>query len=231
METRVEGGAIFTCETCSLSTPFTYFGQKPPNTRAIVQVKPYIYCQLKSLNASAHLRLQFIPPSPLLILSRLLEESYVLKDPFSPDREKFIVLGSSCTVCSKVVCVGTVCSFDFNHVRDRFLTLDYDGVVCHFFHVTLVSSLYHLRVNLLHVISVCFQECSLFYTRRFCLPCVRENLDQFPQQIQVELAKKKAPLHTQTQQGGCSLRTCSLKGIDADKNTCFTCVHNQIAQI
>ncbi|XP_042562865.1 cysteine-rich DPF motif domain-containing protein 1 [Clupea harengus] len=112
METRVEGGAIFTCETCSLSTPFTYFGQKPPNTRAIV----------------------------------LLEESYVLKDPFSPDREKFIVLGSSCTVCSKVVCVGT--------------------------------------------------ECSLFYTRRFCLPCVRENLDQFPQQIQVELAKKKAPLHT-----------------------------------
>lgn len=27
---------IFTCELCGLNTPFTYYGQKPPNTRAIV---------------------------------------------------------------------------------------------------------------------------------------------------------------------------------------------------
>ncbi|XP_063072960.1 cysteine-rich DPF motif domain-containing protein 1 [Engraulis encrasicolus] len=111
----ITGGAVrgtFICELCGLTTPFSYFGQKPPNTRAIV----------------------------------LLEESFVLKDPFSPDREKFIVLGSCCTVCQKPVCVGT--------------------------------------------------ECSLFYTKRFCLPCVREHLDQFPQQIQTELAKKKPPSHT-----------------------------------
>lgn len=44
----------------------------------------------------------------MLILFRLLEESYVLKDPFSPDKDKFIILGSSCTLCGKVVCVGTV---------------------------------------------------------------------------------------------------------------------------
>lgn len=113
MESIVEGSArgMFMCEICGMSTPFTFFGQKPPNTRAIV----------------------------------LLEESYVLKDPFSPDKDKFIILGSSCTLCRKVVCVGT--------------------------------------------------DCSLFYTKRFCLSCVRENLDQFPQQIQAELAKK-APHHT-----------------------------------
>lgn len=48
----------------------------------------------------------------MLVLFRLLEESYVLKDPFSPDKDKFIVLGSSCTLCRKVVCVGTVGSSD-----------------------------------------------------------------------------------------------------------------------
>ncbi|XP_028809913.1 cysteine-rich DPF motif domain-containing protein 1 [Denticeps clupeoides] len=101
------GGGEFSCRLCGLSTPFSYFGQKPPNTRAVV----------------------------------LLEESYVMKDPFSPDKEKFLVLGSSCSLCAKSVCVGT--------------------------------------------------DCSLFYTRRFCLPCVKERLDQFPQQIQAEVAKKK----------------------------------------
>lgn len=27
---------IFTCQLCNLSCPFSYYGQKPPNTRAIV---------------------------------------------------------------------------------------------------------------------------------------------------------------------------------------------------
>ncbi|XP_071780560.2 cysteine-rich DPF motif domain-containing protein 1 [Centroberyx gerrardi] len=97
----------FTCQLCGLSTPFTYHGQKPPNTRAIV----------------------------------LLEECFVTKDPFSPDKEKFLVLGSNCSLCSSSVCVGS--------------------------------------------------DCSLFYTKRFCMQCVNKHLDQFPPQIQAELAKKK----------------------------------------
>ncbi|XP_070710188.1 cysteine-rich DPF motif domain-containing protein 1 [Pempheris klunzingeri] len=97
----------FTCHLCGLSSPFTYYGQKPPNTRAIV----------------------------------LLEECFVTKDPFSPDKEKFLVLGSSCSLCSTSVCVGS--------------------------------------------------DCSLFYTKRFCMRCVNKHLDQFPHQIQAELAKKK----------------------------------------
>nr|XP_046234662.1 cysteine-rich DPF motif domain-containing protein 1 [Scatophagus argus] len=98
---------IFTCLLCDLSSPFTYFGQKPPNTRAIV----------------------------------LLEECFVTKDPFSPDKEKFLVLGSNCSLCNMRVCVGS--------------------------------------------------DCSLFYTKRFCMQCVNKHLDQFPHQIQAELAKKK----------------------------------------
>lgn len=35
------------------------------------------------------------------------------------------------------------------------------------------------------------QDCSLFYTKRFCMQCVTKHLDQFPHQIQAELAKKK----------------------------------------
>ncbi|KAM6895247.1 cysteine-rich DPF motif domain-containing protein 1 [Xenentodon cancila] len=97
----------FICHLCGLSTTFTYYGQKPPNTRAIV----------------------------------LLEESFVTKDPFTPDRERFLVLGSNCRRCGLGVCVGP--------------------------------------------------DCSLFYTRRFCMRCVNEHLDQFPHQIQAELAKKK----------------------------------------
>ncbi|XP_015253220.1 PREDICTED: cysteine-rich DPF motif domain-containing protein 1 [Cyprinodon variegatus] len=99
--------STFCCQLCGLSSPFTYYGQKPPNTRAIV----------------------------------LLEECFVAKDPFSPEKEKFLVLGSTCSLCNICVCVGP--------------------------------------------------DCSLFYTKRFCMKCVNRHLDHFPQQIQAELAKKK----------------------------------------
>ncbi|CAK6949833.1 cysteine-rich DPF motif domain-containing protein 1 isoform X1 [Scomber scombrus] len=62
----------FTCQLCGLTSPFTYYGQKPPNTRAIV----------------------------------LLEECFMTKDPFCPEKEKFLVLGSNCSLCSMCVCVG-----------------------------------------------------------------------------------------------------------------------------
>lgn len=42
-------------------------------------------------------------------LSRsLLEEGYVMKDPFTPDKDRFLILGSRCSVCSRLVCVGPV---------------------------------------------------------------------------------------------------------------------------
>ncbi|KAF6119535.1 hypothetical protein HJG60_010023 [Phyllostomus discolor] len=74
---------------------------------------------------------------PLLPRS-LLEESFVTKDPFTPDKDRFLVLGSRCSVCSRL-------------------------------------------------------ECSLFYSKRFCLPCVQENVHAFPQEIRHDLEKRKVP--------------------------------------
>ncbi|XP_073423796.1 cysteine-rich DPF motif domain-containing protein 1 isoform X1 [Dendrobates tinctorius] len=98
---------IFECQLCRLSVPYSYFGQKPPNTRSII----------------------------------LLEECYVTRDPFMPDKEKFLILGSPCSLCQRVVCVST--------------------------------------------------DCSLFYSKRFCLPCVTKNKDAFPPEIQQDLDKRK----------------------------------------
>ncbi|NXJ16983.1 CDPF1 protein, partial [Odontophorus gujanensis] len=97
----------FKCQLCGLTAPYTYYGQKPPNSHSVV----------------------------------ILEDSYVMKDPFTPDKEKFLVLGSLCSLCRRTVCVGT--------------------------------------------------ECSLFYTKRFCLPCVNENLRAFPLEIQEDMDKRK----------------------------------------
>ncbi|XP_041111220.1 cysteine-rich DPF motif domain-containing protein 1 [Polyodon spathula] len=110
MESSGEGNAqgVFGCELCGLSTPFSYYGQKPPNTSSIV----------------------------------FLEECYVMKDPFSPEKEKFLVIGSHCSLCRKRVCVGT--------------------------------------------------ECGLFYTKRFCMQCIKVHLEEFPQEVQQELIKRKS---------------------------------------
>ncbi|KAG8579867.1 hypothetical protein GDO81_011078 [Engystomops pustulosus] len=72
----------------------------------------------------------------------LLEECYVMRDPFLPDKDKFLILGSPCSLCGRVVCVGA--------------------------------------------------DCSLFYSKRFCLPCVTKNIDSFPAEIQQDLDKRKA---------------------------------------
>lgn len=47
---------------------------------------------------------QLCVPSP----HSLLEESYIMKDPFSSDKARFLVLGSRCSVCGRLVCVGPV---------------------------------------------------------------------------------------------------------------------------
>ncbi|XP_057342269.1 cysteine-rich DPF motif domain-containing protein 1 isoform X2 [Manis pentadactyla] len=87
-----------------------------------------------------------------LLSCSLLEESYVMKDPFTPDKDRFLILGSRCTLCSRLVCVGP--------------------------------------------------ECSLFYSKRFCLPCVQEHIDAFPQEIRQDLEKRKVPSKRHSSQPG-----------------------------
>ncbi|NXY31165.1 CDPF1 protein, partial [Pomatorhinus ruficollis] len=71
----------------------------------------------------------------------LVEEAYVMKDPFTPDKDKFLIAESHCSLCGRAVCVGT--------------------------------------------------DCSLFYSKSFCLPCVKENLKAFPLKIQEDMDKRK----------------------------------------
>ncbi|NXD16854.1 CDPF1 protein, partial [Nothocercus nigrocapillus] len=108
------------------------------DSRKEVQPKGEFKCQLCDLTAPYTYYGQN-PPNTCSIV--LLEESYVMKDPFTPDNDTFLILGSHCSLCSRLVCVGT--------------------------------------------------ECSLFYSKRFCLPCVNENLEAFPFEIQEDMNKRK----------------------------------------
>lgn len=46
------------------------------------------------------------------------------------------------------------------------------------------------------------QECSLFYSKRFCLPCVQENVEAFPQEIRQDLERRKRPSKKPASQPG-----------------------------
>uniref|UniRef100_A0A8I3NAD7 Cysteine-rich DPF motif domain-containing protein 1 n=2 Tax=Canis lupus familiaris TaxID=9615 RepID=A0A8I3NAD7_CANLF len=114
--------------------------------QALVRSIP-CYCQASGNGGSGRSDLWRHLPS-----CSLLEESYVMKDPFTPDKDRFLVLGSRCSLCSRLVCVSP--------------------------------------------------ECSLFYSKRFCLPCVRDNMDAFPQEIRQDLEKRKAPSKRPASQPG-----------------------------
>ncbi|XP_065801539.1 cysteine-rich DPF motif domain-containing protein 1 isoform X1 [Muntiacus reevesi] len=62
-------------------------------------------CQLCALTAPYSYKGQQPPDCQSVVL---LEESYVTRDPFTPDRGRFLILGSRCSVCSRLVCVGPV---------------------------------------------------------------------------------------------------------------------------
>ncbi|XP_028584460.1 cysteine-rich DPF motif domain-containing protein 1 isoform X1 [Podarcis muralis] len=89
------------------------------------------------------------PPNAACVT--LLEECYVMKDPFTSDKDKFLILGSQCSLCCKHVCVGT--------------------------------------------------DCSLFYAKRFCLPCLKLHLNEFPVEIRQDLEKKTHSQHQSSKKG------------------------------
>ncbi|XP_005092263.1 cysteine-rich DPF motif domain-containing protein 1 [Aplysia californica] len=77
------------------------------------------------------------PPFAKNIL--MLEDCYVMKDPFSTSGG-FISVGGMCSLCARNVCMANTCS--------------------------------------------------LFYTQRFCLNCVADRLEEFPQEIQQEVSQR-----------------------------------------
>ncbi|XP_067325033.1 cysteine-rich DPF motif domain-containing protein 1 isoform X2 [Anolis sagrei] len=115
---KTQRQGTFECELCGLTAPYSYFGQKPPNSYS----------------------------------AALLEECYVMTDPFTSDKDKFLILGSQCSLCHKCVCVGT--------------------------------------------------DCSLFYSKRFCLPCVNLHIQEFPSEIKQDLKKKTHSLSSKKGDSG-----------------------------
>ena len=58
--------------------------------------------------AAESLSAEVQPSRPHFLSCSLLEESYVMRDPFTPDKGRFLIVGSRCSMCSKLVCVGPV---------------------------------------------------------------------------------------------------------------------------
>ncbi|NXD96710.1 CDPF1 protein, partial [Chaetorhynchus papuensis] len=97
-----------------------------------VQTPGEFKCELWELSAPYTYYGQMPPNSHLIVL---LEEAYIMKDPFTPDRISSSSLG---------------------------------------------------------LIAVCVAEqCVLFYSKRFHLPCVKEKLKAFPLEIQEDVDKRK----------------------------------------
>ncbi|XP_059742553.1 cysteine-rich DPF motif domain-containing protein 1 isoform X3 [Bos taurus] len=70
-------------------------------------------CQLCALTAPYSYQGRQPPDSQSVVL---LEESYVMRDPFTPDKGRFLVVGSRCSMCGRLVCVGPVRRLRFGEV-------------------------------------------------------------------------------------------------------------------
>lgn len=102
----------FLCSSCNMHEKCHYFGRTPPFANQI----------------------------------EFFEDCYVMKDPFSNQPTKlisksdyFLVLGSECSSCKKVVCKDI--------------------------------------------------ECSIYYKLSYCLTCAKENIKQFPIEVQGKISK------------------------------------------
>ncbi|XP_033745118.1 cysteine-rich DPF motif domain-containing protein 1-like [Pecten maximus] len=51
--------------------------------------------------------------------------------------------------------------------------------------ITLGSHCHHCKLSF-----CCSPNCSIFYSKRFCLDCVEQNIDEFPREIQQEVLRK-----------------------------------------
>ncbi|NXE40179.1 CDPF1 protein, partial [Ptilorrhoa leucosticta] len=69
-----------------------------------VQTAGEFKCELCELSALYTYYGQ-MPPNSRLFFYRLFEEACVIKDPFTPDKDKFLIAGSHCRLCSRAVCV------------------------------------------------------------------------------------------------------------------------------
>ncbi|XP_050413578.1 cysteine-rich DPF motif domain-containing protein 1 [Patella vulgata] len=134
----------------------------------------------------------------------LLEEAYLMKDPFTSDAG-LIILGAHCSICKKCVCLTGISEQwwftnqgsqvqcwprKFPQVAGRetsqgpdqeTATSHLDGTQNQGLYVKKTIDNWNLPTS-----SQKRYMCSLFYTKRFCMECVYSNINEFPLEIQEE---------------------------------------------
>ncbi|XP_039210521.1 cysteine-rich DPF motif domain-containing protein 1 isoform X1 [Crotalus tigris] len=185
----------FECQLCGLTAPYSYYGHKPPNAYSVT----------------------------------LLEDCYVMmNDPFTPDKDTFLILGAQCSLCHKRVCagpgpaeqepswpllVGTEDSFIgvpkqtsdhcfcANHWREgpdapRMCLFMPSPASVSLAEKSCQELLEYKQIasdvigNSQKLWPAVRPDCSLFYSKRFCLPCVSAHISEFPLEIEEDLKKK-----------------------------------------
>ncbi|XP_014734370.1 PREDICTED: cysteine-rich DPF motif domain-containing protein 1 [Sturnus vulgaris] len=146
-----------------------------------VQTPGEFRCELCELSAPYTYYGQ-TPPNSTLI--QLLEKAYVMKDPITPDKDKFLIVGFHCSLCTRAVCV-----------------VQYKQNKLYFCFIATLSKDMEKRWLLEKkggkggsfnpYCSPQQKDCSLFYSKSFCLPCVKENLNAFPLEIKEDMDKRK----------------------------------------
>ena len=116
---------VFKCEICKLHSNYNYYGTKPLERHQETNVQ-------SSSSKSSSSRKEDIT---------LLEKCFVCDDPFLENKSRnYLILGSRCNRCQKMICVSSKCSL-------------------------------------------------FYYTKRFCINCAAEYVDEFPNEIKTELVK------------------------------------------
>jgi len=88
---------VFKCSLCNLFARYDYFGRRPLERHSQPSESK------STLSASRNSKKESII---------LFEDSYVCDDPFSELKaNNYLVIGSKCNVCNKMVCVSAECSF------------------------------------------------------------------------------------------------------------------------
>lgn len=100
-EGKKEDPKIFKCHICNLHSRYEYFG-----TRPLERNKESNENTLKSASSSSSSALNNKKENIIL-----LEKCFVCDDPFTQRKFKnYLILGSKCSSCDKMVCAGNDCS-------------------------------------------------------------------------------------------------------------------------
>ncbi|XP_059833845.1 cysteine-rich DPF motif domain-containing protein 1 isoform X2 [Hypanus sabinus] len=72
--------------------------------KCVEEPEPGVFeCSLCGLRAPFNYHGQKPPNARSIVL---LEECYTMNDPFTSQKDRFLIIGSHCSVCNSTVCVG-----------------------------------------------------------------------------------------------------------------------------